>query len=129
LYLFQHYTTYVAHLLQPVLSTGNFYNTVYVPQALIGAWDMFKPLSSSGESSSNRSIFFSILATSAFHIRGNRDACTTMATEHEVKMDTIGKGCRVMAYRHLRAAFAEGFHSPGAVEATMSAILSFITGG
>ncbi|KAL4860906.1 fungal-specific transcription factor domain-containing protein [Aspergillus spectabilis] len=127
LYLFQHYTTYVAQLLQPVLSTRNFYNTVYVPQALVGAWDLFKPLSSSNESSGNRSIFFSILATSAFHIRGNQHACTSMATLHELKMDTIGKRCRVMAYRHLRAVFAEGFHSQGAVEATMSAILSFIT--
>jgi hypothetical protein len=65
--LFHHYTSHVTHLLQPVLHAGNFYNSVYVPRAISGAWDLTSNTSMRRASWSTRSIFFSILATSAFH--------------------------------------------------------------
>lgn len=105
--LFHHYATNVTDLLRRFLHPENFYGAVYVPRAIIGA----ESLSGNQESEprgfpswSNKSIFYSLLSTAEFDLRGiksrgNYDQCQPM--------ENIGRFCRMMAYRHLRAAMTE----------------------
>lgn len=125
--LFHHYATNITDLLRPFLHPGNFYGTVYIPRAIIGADSLF----SSQESEprrfplwSNMSIFYSLLSTAAFHLRGinsrdNNDQCHLM--------ENIGRFCRMMAYRHLRTAMTGSMKNIEELQNVMSATLSLIT--
>lgn len=120
--LFHHYATNITDLLRPFLHPGNFYGTVYVPRAIIGAESLFN--SQSSDSWSNQSIFYSLLSTAAFHLRGIK---TRDHNDQSPRMDNVGRFCRMMAYRYLRTAMAGPIKDIAELQTVMSATLSLIT--
>ncbi|KAH8703776.1 fungal-specific transcription factor domain-containing protein [Talaromyces proteolyticus] len=116
--LFHHYVTCVSTLLQPVGHLTNYYNIVYTPQAMIGAGNLFGPTILEPPSST-QSIFYSLLATAAFHLRGIQAEQTLNSRE----MDRIGRFCRMLAYQHLR----RGLESTEDLQTAMAAVLSMVT--
>lgn len=125
--LFHHYATNITDLLRPFLHPGNFYGTVYVPRAILGAESLFSSQSSESwdfPSWSNQSIFYSLLSTAAFHLRGVK---TRDHNDQSQRMDNVGRFCRMMAYRHLRTAMAGPIKNIAELQTVMSATLSLIT--
>ncbi|KAL2828961.1 fungal-specific transcription factor domain-containing protein [Aspergillus cavernicola] len=121
--LLHHYIMDVTGLLQPVIYTRNFYSIVYVPRALVGAGNLLLLGHAATPSSGDRSIFYSLLATSALHLRNTGAGLDLRGLE----MDRVGRFCRAMAYRYLRSAMAEALSDQDALQTTMSAVLSLIT--
>lgn len=73
--LLDHYTSYVATLLQPVARSGNAYKSIHAPIA-IQAWDALCHSAddpSASVAASDVAILFSILATSAVHLHSPSD--------------------------------------------------------
>ncbi|OKL61001.1 hypothetical protein UA08_03673 [Talaromyces atroroseus] len=118
--LFHHYISDVVHVLQPIMHSRNFYTTVYVPQAIMGG---SSPCVNEISLPSHRAIFYSLLATAAFHVRG----MVAASLEHSQQITQVAHACRVMAYRFLRTALASGFQTDMEWLAILSTILSFVT--
>jgi hypothetical protein len=125
--LIHHYITNVTGLLQPVVHPLNFYSMIYVPQAIIGAGCLFGPgmigTQDTSPPCSNKAIFYSLLATAAFHLRGIK---TRVGYQSE-EMDNAGRTFRIMAYSNLRMAMSTVLEKREELQTTMSAVLSFIT--
>lgn len=125
--LFHHYATNVTDLLRPFLHPGNFYGTIYVPRAIVGAESLFSSQGSEPQgfpSWSNKSIFYSLISTAAFHLRGSKSGDND---EQYQRMENIGRFCRMMAYRHLRTAMTGSIKNIEELQNVMSATLSLIT--
>lgn len=101
-YLMDNYVRNVANLLQPIPHPQNSYNSIYVPRAMVGSASLLSGLgvsrTSSQVSASNVAIFYSLLATSAFHLRGS---------DLNSKFDELARGFRFKATTNLRKAIQE----------------------
>jgi arginine metabolism regulation protein II len=124
--LMDNYANNVANLLQPVFHPQNPYSSIYVPTAmkgstylLFGVGGAIPPLPPS-----HVAIFYSILAASAFHLRGPVD--------YRSQFNSLGMKFRTKAFQYVRKSLQE---KPSSVQsrddlyqdAVMAAILTLIT--
>jgi arginine metabolism regulation protein II len=90
------YINNVAPLLQPMPHPQNIYSSLYVPNALLGSAKLRAGLARG--SSGQVAIFFSLLATSAFNVRGTNTASS---------FDEVGRSLRLKAFDWLQMALEE----------------------
>ncbi|KAI1373804.1 fungal-specific transcription factor domain-containing protein [Hypoxylon crocopeplum] len=98
--LLQHYEGCVANILQPVMHPRNTYSSIYVPRAISAfkkiSWESPRP--NSGVSACEIALFFSVLASSAFHLRGHDESAK--------EADSLARHCRTKSLSHLGVALA-----------------------
>ncbi|KAH8701525.1 fungal-specific transcription factor domain-containing protein [Talaromyces proteolyticus] len=125
--LMDNYVHNVANLLQPIFHPHNPYSSVYVPAAIRGSVDLLFGVGSIGAvPPSYVAISYSLLAASAFHLRGPVDCGS--------QLDKLGMKFRTNAFRYVREAL-QLQKSPATVsfpehlypDVTMAAILTLIT--
>lgn len=129
--LMNHYMQNVTNVLQPVVYRRSTYNSIYVPEALSGYQKFLLNMTfqDSRVLVPKIAIFFSLLSTSAFHLRG---------TDTTMMFQEIGVDLRIRAQKYLRKAieilpanetqFAEVTHIDAMqLEATLSVILTLVT--
>lgn len=132
--LIHHYVHIVANLLQPVVHPRNTYTSIYVPSAMTAlsnfSWDESPGQGSSRTSPSELALFFSLLASSAFHLRGYRDTSSG---------DAIARYCRTKAISNLQVSLAgisasDEQPGPGGqvasaanLEAVLSVVMTLVT--
>ena len=99
-WLMDHYVNDVTHLLQPIMHPQNTYSSIYVPIALIGSGRMLFGASDpkSNVPASNAAIFYSLLATSAFHLRD---------TDVTGRLVDTARAFRAKSFAHLQRALQE----------------------
>lgn len=117
--LFNHYSLYVANVLQPLSHTGNPYRSLYVPAALEGSMNVVCPAKHVAPSV-RLSIFHSLVATAAFHMSSCNPA---LRSYHET-----GILHRQKALRCMQLALAEGA-SQSSYRHLMVALCSLLTIG
>lgn len=133
--LMDNYIHTVANLLPPLPHPENPYASIYVPKAMYGASNLLLGVgySASEVSPSNVAIFYALLATSAFHLRG-------ADTEDAAELDLTARRFRAKAFASLQKALQEpakdggdrALPSPSSTpsshgEAVISAMLTLIT--
>lgn len=133
-HLMDNYVRNVAIVLAPLPHPENTYSTIYIPKAMTGASNVLFGLShpASEMLSSNVAIFYALLATSAFHLRGS--------DPEDSEFDVIARGFRAKAFASLRKALQQTFETdeeqalvvPSTAlsthfEAVISAMLTLIT--
>jgi hypothetical protein len=134
--LMNNYVHNIADLLQPISHPQNPYRSIYVPSAIRGSTNLLLNLGDSGQKipSSNVAIFYSLMATSAFHLRGVED-CAKGG-----ELDMLGQAFRTKAFAYLRKALCKcsdereevliadaGLQADLHQNATMAAMLSLVT--
>ncbi|EXJ87722.1 hypothetical protein A1O1_04647 [Capronia coronata CBS 617.96] len=133
--LMDNYIRTVANLLPPLPHPENPYASIYVPKAMHGASNLLLGVgySASEVPPSNVAIFYALLATSAFHLRG--------ADMHgSSELDLTARHFRAKAFASLQKALQEPLGggedqalgssssaSPSQGEAVISAMLTLIT--
>ncbi|EXJ82901.1 hypothetical protein A1O3_06717 [Capronia epimyces CBS 606.96] len=100
--LMDNYIRTVAYLLPPLPHPENPYASIYVPKAMYGASNLLLGIgySASEVPSSNVAIFYALLATSAFHLRGSE-------AHGASKFDLIARRFRAKAFASLQKALQE----------------------
>lgn len=131
--LMKNYVLNVANVLPPLPHPESPYAAVYVPSALVGAASLIFGVGNLGTDlpSSNVAIFYALLATSAFQLRGS-------GARSDSGFDLIGRSFRAKAFASLQKALEElpvargnyslsELHRPSAshVETLLSAMLTF----
>lgn len=130
-WLMDNYVHRVANLLQPIPHPQNTYTSIYVPKAMLGFARLLGGPSeaSSNNQATNEAIFYSLMAASAFHLRG---------TDGHGRLDGLARDFRAKAFTHLQKAVEE-LPGPDSLvrgssqstvlryEATMSAMLTLVT--
>ncbi|KFY33785.1 hypothetical protein V494_07331 [Pseudogymnoascus sp. VKM F-4513 (FW-928)] len=126
--LMENYVRKVATLLQPIPHSQNTYSSLYVPNALLGSATLRGGPARGG--SGTVAIFFSLMATSAFNLRG---------TNMNSNFDQVARTLRLKAFDWLQMALEElpeldhgkkDVCGPGVsqmYESAISAILTLIT--
>ncbi|TVY47852.1 Arginine metabolism regulation protein II [Lachnellula occidentalis] len=96
--LTDNYRQYVAPLLLPYYLQDNPYSSIYIPNALIGARDILQNTTTVDHHTplGNVAMFYALLATSSFHLRGIRDEGSYS------QFDVLGRFFRDKAFRYLR---------------------------
>ncbi|KAJ4518996.1 hypothetical protein HRR83_003698 [Exophiala dermatitidis] len=135
--LMDNYVCTVANLLPPLPHPQNPYASIYVPKAMYGASNHLLGVgySASEVPSSNVAIFYALLATSAFHLRGSD-------LDGASELDLTARRFRAKAFAYLQKALQEPLtagedqglglsstssNSSTAGEAIISAMLTLIT--
>lgn len=98
----KNYVLNVADVLPPLPHPESPYASVYVPNALVGAADLVFGVGDLGTDlpSSNVAVFYALLATSAFQLRGS-------GGRTDSGFDLIGRSFRAKAYASLQKALEE----------------------
>lgn len=93
--LIHHYVYVVANILQPIIHPANTYTSIYVPSAVTAfktmSWE--SPAENKHVAPSQIALLFSILSSSAFHLRGRRET---------LQADDLARSCRSKALSHLQ---------------------------
>lgn len=91
-YLIHHYINNIADMLQPTLHPNNPYRTIYVPKAIIGSGGLFVGDVSGTPDTPycDVAMFYSLLATSSFHLRGLEGEETAKAGQHGHEISSLG---------------------------------------
>lgn len=133
--LMDNYVNHVANVLPPVPHPENPYALIYVPKALDGASNLLFGSNSTASKipSIDTAIFYALLATSAFHLRGTP---TTSGSD----FDVMARGFRAKSFASLQRALQEpverdqdqdlsnpALPSSSHCEAIISAMLTLIT--
>lgn len=122
--LMNNYVLNIADLLQPIVHHQNPYSSIYVPSAMIGSSNLlFGTGNDLRVPASSTAIFYSLMATSAFHLRGSDES------ERGGELDLLGREFRVKSFKLLRKAMCDSADSPesNAAQGIMSAMLSLVT--
>lgn len=100
--LMKNYVLNVADVLPPLPHPESPYASVYVPNALVGAANLVFGVGDLGTDlpSSNVAVFYALLATSAFQLRGS-------VGRTDSGFDLIGRSFRAKAYASLQKALEE----------------------
>jgi arginine metabolism regulation protein II len=129
------YVNLVAHVLPPVPHPENPYALIYVPKAMVGASNLLfgANYAASEVPSIDVTIFYAILATSAFHLRGTQ-------IKSGGSFDLMARGFRAKSFASLQKALQEPLEvdqdkallhpslpSSSHCEAIISAMLTMIT--
>lgn len=106
--LLDNYVNVCAKVLPPLPHPENLYSTIYVPQAMAGASSLLPSLDHGPTEvpSSNEAIFYAVLATSAFHLRGDK-------AENGLELDVLARGFRAKAFESLQRALREPLETFG----------------
>ena len=88
--LIYHFTNHVTELLQPVLHPGNPWRTTYLSFALQGCPNLWlsQTATPTASSKASLSLFHSLLAAAAFHLRNSADGSVNyhkLALQHRIK--------------------------------------------
>jgi len=120
--LMQNYIANITDLLQPVCHPRNPYQSIYVPNALIGSSNLVLGMNNSASelSFSNVAIFHALLSVSAFHLRG------TSYTENQPLFEQLGRFHRAKALQNLRMALLDDTRTIDH-HATMAVMLSLVS--
>ncbi|KIX03150.1 uncharacterized protein Z518_06701 [Rhinocladiella mackenziei CBS 650.93] len=133
--LMENYVRNVANVLPPLPHPENPYSSIYVPRAMAGASNLILGLNCAASEmpSSNVAIFYALLATSAFHLRGS-------GMKRVSGFDVVARRFRAKAFASLQKALQEPYemderqalYSPSTpstshCEAVISAMLTLIT--
>lgn len=125
--LMSHYITQLADLFQPIHHPRNPFFTIYVQTAMSGLFaapELSDELDiTHGPLKGNMSIFHSLVATSAFHLRGFK---TTEHQEWET-LDRIGRINRFKALKYLQEAIKETLIQTETPHVIVAAILCHVT--
>lgn len=100
--LMKNYVLNVANVLPPLPHPDSPYASVYVPNALVGAANLIFGVGDSGTDlpSSNVAVFYALLATSAFQLRGSGGRIDS-------GFELIGRSFRAKAFASLQKALEE----------------------
>lgn len=100
--LMKNYVLNVANVLPPLPHPDSPYASVYVPNAMVGAASLIFGVGDLGTNlpSSNVAIFYALLATSAFQLRGS-------GVRSDSGFDLIGRSFRAKAFASLQKALEE----------------------
>lgn len=132
--LIDNYRRNVAPLLLPYFHQDNPYSSIYVPKALIGAASILATKADVPRQTQpgNVAIFYALLATSSFHLRGKQDEGSGG------QFDSLGRFFRDKAFQYLRQALhnmetriqadlERGEVVAPSTDPTMGAMLSLVT--
>ena len=132
--LIDNYRQNVAPLLLPYYLQDNPYSSIYIPNALIGARDILENTTAVDHHTplGNVAMFYSLLATSSFHLRGVRDE------GNYSQFDVLGRFFRDKAFQYLRKSLLDagkenhsyleqGNASTSYADCIMGAMLTLVT--
>ncbi|TVY52071.1 Arginine metabolism regulation protein II [Lachnellula cervina] len=132
--LIDNYRQNVAPLLLPYFLQDNPYSSIYIPNALIGARDILENTTAVDHHTplGNVAMFYALLATSSFHLRGVRDGGSYY------QFDVLGRFFRDKAFQCLRKSLLDagkekhsyldqGNGSTSYADCIMGAMLTLVT--
>ncbi|TVY25774.1 Arginine metabolism regulation protein II [Lachnellula hyalina] len=132
--LIDNYRQNVAPLLLPYYLQDNPYSSIYIPNALIGARDILENTTAVDHHTplGNVAMFYALLATSSFHLRGVRDE------GNYSQFDVLGRFFRDKAFQYLRKSLLDagkekhsylepGNASTSYADCIMGAMLTLVT--
>lgn len=130
--LLNHYVQNVANILQPIVHPQNTYNSLYSPSAMGASQNLlldstnptFKP------PASRIAIFYSLLATAAFHLRGSNEAADLDGLAGKFRANALSylqTALKTLPDPRLENPRTERINDLGQLEGALSAMLTLVT--